>query len=120
MEAGEQLFQGPQGGPGERGAGFSSGMATGLVRRGQREAAGRQSWWNTVRDCCSGREGGREIRWMLDFSLDDFNQLPVACCRITSVLNGAWQVSPVVPSQTLEVAFGCVITDCAKEMAQGP
>ncbi|CAM9754894.1 unnamed protein product [Rangifer tarandus platyrhynchus] len=22
-------------------------MATGLVRRGQREAAGRQSWWNT-------------------------------------------------------------------------
>lgn len=57
---------------------------------------------------------------MLDFSLDNFSQLPVACCRITAVLNGAWQVSPVVPSQTLEVAFCCVITDCAKQMAQGP
>ena len=57
---------------------------------------------------------------MLDFSLDNFSQLPVACCRITAVLNGACQVSPVVPSQTLEVAFCCVITDCAKQMAQGP
>ena len=67
MEAGEQLFQGPHGGPGEGGAGFSSGMATEL-RRGQRQAAGRQGWWNTVRDCCSG-ERGREIRWVLGFQL---------------------------------------------------